>query len=373
MRRFGASNDGEGRTAKGERRRQPFEQLGSRRFFRLSPYAFPPRDRQVAPVIDSSAAAPAAESVADYALDVRRDLALSPKQIQSKYLYNGLGSCLFEAICRLPWYRITRAEGRLLSRWAGEMVAGLGDPLTLVELGSGSGEKIALLAESLRSRRRRVAVHLVDISPVALELSERTLGRFEHVSVVGHRATYEEGLRRAAAMRGSSRLFVLFLGSNIGNFDPPAAHDFLREIRSSLRPGDALLLGADLVKPEEQLRLAYDDPLGVTAAFNKNLLVRMNRELLADFDLSAFDHRAIWNAAEKRVEMHLVSRLAQKVRIARADFSVAFEEGEFIWTENSYKYSPEEIVARVEKAGFRSEQQWIESDARFALTLLAAE
>ena len=190
--------------------------------------------------------------------------------------------------------------------------------------------------------------------------------------MVGHRATYEDGLRRAAADRGPCQMLVLFLGSNIGNFDPPAAHDFLSQIRASLRPGDGLLLGADLVKPEDELVLAYDDPLGVTAAFNKNLLVRMNRELLADFDLSAFDHRAVWNSAESRVEMHLVSRRAQRVRIPRADCAIDFSAGEFIWTENSYKYRPEEIVEKAARAGFRCEQQWIESDARFALTLFVA-
>jgi uncharacterized SAM-dependent methyltransferase len=154
-------------------------------------------------------------------------------------------------------------------------------------------------------------VHLIDISPDALELSERTLGRFDHISVVGHRATYEEGLRHAARDRPpQGTMLVIFLGSNIGNFDPPAAQEFLREIRRALRPGDALLLGADLVKPEKELLLAYDDPVGVTAAFNKNLLARINTELLADFDLSAFDHRAVWNA-ERRVEMHLISRVAQ--------------------------------------------------------------
>jgi len=322
--------------------------------------------------IETSAAAPSAESVADFAADVRRDLALTPKQIQSKYLYNALGSCLFEAICRLPWYRITRAEGRLLARWADAMVSGLDDPLTLVELGCGSGEKVALLAEALRRRRRQVAVHLIDISPVALELSERTLNRFEHVSVVGHRATYEEGLHRAAADRGAGRMMILFLGSNIGNFDPPAAHDFLSQIRAALSPGDGLLLGADLVKPEPDLILAYDDPLGVTAAFNRNLLVRMNRELLADFDLQAFAHRAVWNDADSRVEMHLVSGRPQRVRIPRADCAVDFAQGEYIWTENSYKYRPDEIVEKAGKAGFRCEQQWIESDARFALTLFLA-
>jgi L-histidine N-alpha-methyltransferase len=316
---------------------------------------------------------PGSQADRDFAEDVRRDLALVPKQIQSKYLYDALGSCLFEAICRLPWYRITRAEGRLLSRWASQVVAPLADPMTLVELGCGSGEKIAMLAEALRARRRTVSVHLIDISPTALEQSERTLARFEHVSVLGHRATYEEGLRRAAARRGGGTMFVLFLGSNIGNFDPPASHQFLSEIRSALRPGDALLLGADLVKPERELLLAYDDPLGVTAAFNKNLLARINAELLANFDLAGFEHRAVWNRPESRVEMRLVSRRAQEVSIPRAGCAVSFGEGEFIWTESSYKYAPEQVLAMGSAAGFRPLEQWVESDARFALTLFLAE
>jgi L-histidine N-alpha-methyltransferase len=245
--------------------------------------------------------------------------------------------------------------------------------VTLVELGCGSGEKLAMIAEALRSRRRAVSVHLIDISPVALELSERALGRLDYVSVVGHRATYEEGLRQAARERpGGGAILVLFLGSNIGNFDSPAAESFLAEIQAALRPGDALLLGADLVKPERDLLLAYDDPLGVTAAFNKNLLVRINRELLADFDLAAFAHRAVWNANWKRVEMHLVSGKDQTVSIRRADFTVRFAAGEAIWTESSYKYTPEEVHALGSAAGFRSREQWIDPDARFALTLFVA-
>jgi L-histidine Nalpha-methyltransferase len=168
-------------------------------------------------------------------------------------------------------------------------------------------------------------------------------------------------------------MFVLFLGSNIGNFDPPAAHDFLLEIRRALRPGDALLLGADLVKPQRELLLAYDDPIGVTAAFNKNLLARMNSELLADFDLAGFDHRAVWIPEHSRVEMRLVSRRAQDVAIRRAGMTVHFEPEEFIWTESSYKYSPEQVEAMGATAGFRSLEQWTESDARFALTLFFAE
>jgi L-histidine Nalpha-methyltransferase len=324
--------------------------------------------------LPESAAAPPAELVQAFADDVRRDLSLSPRQLQSRYLYDALGSALFEAICLLPWYRITRSEGRLLARWGGEMVSGIAGPVTLVELGCGSGEKVSMVARELRKRQRPIAVHLIDISPAALELSEKNLGGIEHVSVVGHRATYEEGLRRAARERpAESRLLVLFLGSNLGNFDPPHSEGFLREIRQALRPGDALLLGADLVKPEAELLRAYDDPLGVTAAFNKNLLRRINTELLADFDLRAFDHRAVWNRIERRVEMHLVSRREQEVVIPRADLVVSLAAGESIWTESSYKYEPDEVVRLGAFAGFRPAGQWIEPNARFALTRFVVE
>ena len=314
------------------------------------------------------------DTLREFALEVRRDLALSPKQLQSKYLYNALGSALFEAICHLPWYRITRAERRLLGRFRGDVVSGFADPMTLTELGCGSGEKLALVAEALRARRRAVSVHLIDISPAALEQSERTLAPLEHVSVLGHRATYEEGLEQAAQqrpLRGS--MLVLFLGSNLGNFDPPESQKFLGKIRASLRPGDGLLLGADLVKPERDLLLAYDDPLGVTAAFNKNVLQRINAELGADFDLSAFTHRSVWVAAARRMEMRLVATRDQVVHIPRADVTVTLKAGEHIWTESSYKYDADEVVALGEAAGFRRRDQWIEPDGRFSLTLFVVE
>ena len=318
---------------------------------------------------------------ADFAADVRRDFALTPKQLQSKYLYDALGSSLFEAICRLPWYRITRAERRLLEAHAPAVVERVcREPETvplIVELGCGSGEKIVILAEALQAAGRRGRVHLIDISPQALEQSERTLGRLRHISVVGHRDTYEVGLRHAARQReAASPVLVLLLGSNIGNFDAPAADEFLRAIRGALVPGDALLLGADLVKPESELRLAYDDPLGVTAAFNRNLLVRINRELGGTFDLDAFAHVAVWNAAEHRVEMHLESRRRQTVTVGPAGtpdaWTVSFGEGERIWTESSYKYEPEAIEVMGRRAGFTIAAQWIDEDARFALTLFAA-
>ena len=314
-------------------------------------------------------------TTADFAAEVRRDLALEPKQLQSKYLYDALGSSLFEAICRLPWYRITRAEQRLLERYAPPIVrrvaSDAGDVPLIVELGCGSGEKIVILAEALQRSGRHGRVHLIDISPQALEQSERTLGRLRHISVVGHRETYEVGLRQAAAARDlENPMLVLLLGSNIGNFDQPAAHEFLCAIRDALAPGDSLLLGADLVKPEHVLQLAYDDPLGVTAAFNKNLLVRINRELGGTFDLDAFRHVAVWNAAASRVEMHLESLADQRVTVNGA--AVDFARGERIWTESSYKYDTAAIDAMGQAAGFVTTEQWIDRDAGFALTLLAA-
>lgn len=315
---------------------------------------------------------------AQFVADVRRDLALSPKQLQSKYLYDPLGSSLFDAICRLPWYRITRSELRLLSRHAREIVDALGrSPSrdgdgTIVELGCGSGEKLVILAEALQDRGASAHVHLIDISSQALEQTEQRLTRL-HFSVVGHQSTYEDGLRTAAAARDRrGRVLVLLLGSNIGNFDPPAAAAFLTRIRAMLAPGDLLLLGADLVKPVDRLLAAYDDPLGVTAAFNLNLLVRINQELGGNFDLARFRHRAIWNAPAQRIEMHLVSGARQQVRVAAADLDVRFEAGEHIWTESSYKYDPDQLIGMGRRAGFPFSRQWIDPDACFALTLFTA-
>ena len=310
---------------------------------------------------------------AEFAAEVRRDLALSPKQLQSKYLYDPLGSSLFDAICRLPWYRITRAETRLLARHAEAIVSEIAHQQgMIVELGCGSGEKLVLLAEALQALGGSARVHLIDISSQALELTEQRLGKL-HFSVVGHQSTYEDGLRRAVAeRRGNGPMLVLLLGSNLGNFDMPEAQAFLRRIRAVLAPGDLLLLGADLVKSEAELLLAYDDPLGVTAAFNKNLLVRINHELQGDFDLAAFDHRAAWNRDLQRIEMHLVSRVAQDVRIPVADTTVHFDRGEYIWTESSYKYTPDQIRDLGAAVHLAARDQWIENDARFALTLFHA-
>jgi L-histidine N-alpha-methyltransferase len=319
----------------------------------------------------SAAPSPSAASLERklFADDVGYYLTLEPRQLPSRYFYDALGSALFEAICHLPWYPITRAERRLLAVRASDIVRHLPSLSTLVELGPGSGEKLAMLVRAARSTPS-LTVHLVDVSAAALDLATRTLSEYD-VTVVPHQASYELGLE-ALSLEQPGRTLALFLGSNIGNFDPPGADEFLRTIRRALAPGDALLIGADLLKAEHDLLLAYDDPLGVTAAFNRNLLVRVNRELDADFDLDAFEHRAIWNRSESRVEMHLVATRAQRVRVAASGLDITLEAGEAIWTESSYKYRAAEIVAMLARAGFRAIDQWIDEPDGFALTLVDA-
>jgi dimethylhistidine N-methyltransferase len=320
----------------------------------------------------SSGQAPNVSDARAFAVDVNYYLSQDPRQLPSRYLYDELGSCLFESICRLPWYAITRAEMRLLAAHGREILAAASPLARIVELGCGSGEKLATLIGTRRAPSP-IELHLVDLSATALLQSARTLDGLEGLRIVTHETTYEAGLEEihgAAQTRG--RTLALLLGSNIGNFDPPGAEEFLRAIRAALQPGDLFLLGADLVKPAHVLHRAYDDPLGVTAAFNRNLLVRINRELDADFDLDGFVHSARWNAAESRVEMHLVSLRRQDVQVRAADLAFTIEEGESIWTESSYKYEAAEIVAVAERAGFSRAAQWIDVEDGFALTLVEA-
>jgi len=323
-----------------------------------------------APVSDAGRSA-----LEQFAIDVEYYLTLTPRQLPSRYFYDALGSALFEAICRLPWYGITRAERDLLARRGQEILAHAEPVSTLVELGPGSGEKLATLIEAGLVPGRRLTVHLIDVSPAALDLASRTLAALEapqSIDVVTHQAAYEAGLEAVARRRGTGRMLTLFLGSNIGNFDPPGADAFLRNVRAALAAGDTLLVGTDLVKPEPELQMAYDDPLGVTAAFNRNLLMRINRELGADFNINEFHHRAVWNAAESRVEMHLVAGSRQHVRIPAASLDVDFDAGDTIWTESSYKYRPDDVIAVLGRAGFRPMDQWIDEIDGFALTLVVA-
>ena len=310
----------------------------------------------------------------EFAADVRAGLTRpGQKELPSKYLYDNVGSALFEVISHLPEYGLTRADERLLRRHADEIVDRLAGPVAVAELGSGSGKKTRWLLEAL-CRRQRTSYYPVEISHSALVMCEKELRDIDRISIVGFEREYLDGLLEVAAYRKSGqRLFVLFLGSTIGNFDRPAGVKFLAEVRHILQPGDALLLGTDLEKPSAQLLAAYDDELGVTAAFNLNLLSRVNRELGADFDLREFVHVAKINTEARSVEMHLRSQRRQLVSIPAAEIVVEFSEGETIWTESSHKYSAGEMIETARNAGFRCENQWIDEQWPFAENLLIAE
>jgi L-histidine N-alpha-methyltransferase len=295
------------------------------------------------------------------------------KELPSKYLYDEVGSSLFETICVLPEYGLTRADARLLETHAKEIVERLSGPISVAELGSGTGKKTRWILEAL-SARQRTFYYPIEISPSALAACEKEMGQIDLVSVVGYEQTYLDGLRAVAKSRDSQEhLLVLFLGSTIGNFDREMGEEFLREVRSILRRGDTLLLGTDLEKEEEMQITAYDDPAGVTAAFNKNLLARINRELGADFDLSQFHHEARWNRNERRIEMHLRSMRTQSVTIPAALTRVDFAEGETIWTESSHKYRAPEVLEMAKRTGYRCEGQWIDEEWPFAQNLLICE
>jgi dimethylhistidine N-methyltransferase len=309
----------------------------------------------------------------EFAEDVRAGLTKPQKELPSKYLYDDVGSALFEVICVLPEYGLTRADERVLLRNSYEIVQRLPVPLTVAELGSGSGKKTRWLLKAL-ARRQPTAYCPIEISPTALAMCKRELSDIDAISILGFEREYLEGLAEVDARRKTGQyLLVLFLGSTIGNFDRPAGLDFLRHIRKSLRPGDGLLLGTDLLKPIPQLLAAYDDSLGVTAAFNLNLLARINRELEADFVLDQFEHLALFNSHARSVEMHLRSKCAQTVTVGAAGFSVRFQEGETIWTESSHKYAKDEIFEMAKDTGFRCDAQWIDREWSFAESLFVAE
>jgi dimethylhistidine N-methyltransferase len=307
----------------------------------------------------------------EFAADVLSGLVQSgQKQLSPRWFYDELGSALFEAITVLPEYGLTRAEARVLKSHSPAIAAALPGGATIAELGSGSGIKTRWILEAFAGRQP-VDYFPIDVSRAALTACEASLESIAGVRVVGLHATYLEGMAKAIAHRQQgSRMLVLFLGSTIGNFSSVEARQFLGEIRGLLSPGDALLLGADLVKPLPQMLSAYDDPTGVTAAFNLNVLARMNRELGADFDLRQFRHEACFDPDESRIEMHLRARSKQVVNLRAIDRQIRFDAGESIWTESSYKFRRSELLQLAAATGFETRAQWVDREWPFAETLM---
>lgn len=309
-----------------------------------------------------------------FACDVRQGLAQAQqKWLPCKYLYDSLGSALFEAISDLPEYGLTRADERLLRRYSHEIVDRLSGPLFVAELGSGSGRKTRWVLDAL-SARQPASYYPIEISSSALARCQRELGDIPRIEVIGFEREYLDGLFQVASHRKEGeRLLLLFLGSSIGNFAASDAAEFLAHIREMLQPSDALLLGTDLEKPVPQLLKAYDDELGVTAAFNLNLLSRINRELDGDFDLTQFTHEVRVSSGECCVEMHIRSERPQIVHIPAAQTVARFAEGETIWTETSHKYRPEDVLRMARDSGFRCEASWIDEEWLFSENLFIAE
>jgi dimethylhistidine N-methyltransferase len=293
------------------------------------------------------------------------------KRLSPEYFYDDVGSALFEAITYLPEYGLTRADERLLTMHAEQIAARAGWPSLVIELGSGSGRKVGALLSAIRARQPALRYFPVDVSESALIRCERELDAICSVTPV--RRPFLEGVRQPLVRRTrDQRVLALLVGSTIGNFDGDQAGALLSALRSELQSGDHLLIGADLVKDVERVLLAYDDPAGVTAAFNKNLLCRMNRELGADFDPSRWKHAVRYHSPERRVEMHLKSTADQRVFIPGAACAVEFRRGETIWTESSHKYTVERLDAMAESAGFAPVERWIDVEWPFAECVWAA-
>ena len=331
----------------------------------------------------ADAIAPAAERLvlvetgaglaSDFAADVRAGLTARRKRLSCRYLYDAAGSALFEEICDLPEYYLTRAELSILEARADAIVSGCARDAALVELGSGSARKTRTLIDAMLRRRDVLRYVPIDISrAMLLESARELVAGYPTLEVHAIAAEYRAGLRLLRRQRAQPKL-VLWLGSNVGNFGRAEAARFLRGVRAALTDRDRLLMGVDLRKPPAVLEAAYDDAAGVTARFNLNLLGRINRELGGDFDLDAFAHRARWNPRWGRVEMHLVSRRAQRVRIRRLGLEVAFAAGEGIFTESSYKYSLDEIERLARASGFVVEEHWLDAQRRFSLNRLAPQ
>jgi L-histidine N-alpha-methyltransferase len=309
--------------------------------------------------------------------EVLSGLTAHPKTLSPWLFYDEAGSRLFEAITELPEYYVTRTERSILTKHADEIIAAAagGRDLSMIELGAGTATKTGLLLEAAIRLQGSVTYYPIDVSETALQEARTRLEvQLPEVTVEPVVADYTDGMRqnKGASGFGAGRRLVLYIGSSIGNFSPADALDVLRSVRSQLLPGDCLLLGTDMVKDTPLLLAAYDDAAGVTAEFNKNVLVRMNRELDANFNPQLFRHRARWNEEHSRIEMHLESLLAQRVPIGALDLEVRFALGETIHTENSYKFTDQRVLALLTRAGFKLRRQWSDANSWFTVYLASA-
>jgi L-histidine N-alpha-methyltransferase len=302
--------------------------------------------------------------------DVRNGLSISPKRLPSKYFYDELGSALFDAITLMPEYYLTRAETEILRDWGWEIVRALGNPIEFIELGSGSAIKTRILIEEALRVQRTLKYSAIDISGEALRASAQALVEaYPALSVTAYAADYFSILGTGTLKR-SGRVLAMFMGSNIGNYEPDEARALLTGLGATLKPGDGLLLGTDLKKDSHTLELAYDDATGITAAFNKNLLSRMNRELGANFNLRNFTYVAKYDAKYGRVCAYLQAAKAHKVHFEQLGMTVAFARGERIHTESSYKYSLDDVAALAEQTGYALARSWTDKAKRFSVNLL---
>jgi L-histidine Nalpha-methyltransferase len=308
------------------------------------------------------------------AVEVFNGLSERPKSLSPWLFYDEEGSRLFEAITELPEYYVTRTERQILAEHADEIIlaAAGGRDLSLIELGAGTATKTGLLLDAAVRLQGSVTYHPIDVSETALkEARTRLEAELPEVTVEPIVADYTEGMRQNNAASAAGRRLVLYIGSSIGNFSPADAIEVLRGVRAQLAPGDCLLLGTDMVKDTDMLLAAYDDAAGVTAKFNKNLLVRINRELDGNFNPHLFRHQARWNEEHARIEMHLESVMPQRVAVRALDMEVSFSRGETIHTENSYKFTDQRVLSLLTRAGFRLRQQWSDANRWFTVYLAA--
>ena len=302
----------------------------------------------------------------ELAEDARKGLTSSPKTMQPKYLYDSHGSDLFEQITEQEEYYQTSTELEILRRIA-PLIMDRVRPTALIEFGSGSASKTRALLDEMRRAGRLEGYGMLDVSESALRsAADALVESYPQLQVVCEIADFEQP--QPLPFPGKRRLLV-FLGSTIGNFEIEDAEAFLRGPAERMHDEDAFLIGFDLVKDVDTVELAYNDAAGITAAFNKNLLTVLNRELGAEFDLSAFDHRAFYSKSESRIEMHLVSRRAQRVRLIDLDLTIEFAEGESIRTELSHKYTRRSVEALLEAGNLTLDMWETDPDGRFALGL----